>query len=65
MAKRDPKLDPQPGDEIYRVLGSGARTTRKVVKRVNNDITYVVNGGKQRTCWISTWMDWARMAEVA
>lgn len=32
--------------------------------RVNNDITYRDQNGKERTCWITSWMDWAREAEV-
>lgn len=62
---RDPKLDPRPGDVLFTTTASGKRTLREVTKRVNNDITYRVESGKVRTCWITTWMDWAREAEVA
>lgn len=61
---RDPKLDPKPGDTLLATTALGKRTTRKVIKRVNNDVTYRVDSGKVRTCWITTWMDWAREAEV-
>lgn len=62
---RDPKLDPKPGDRLFTTTASGKRTERHVVKRVNNDITYRGDNGKLKTCWITTWMDWAREAEVA
>lgn len=63
--QRDPRLDPQVGDKIYRITPStGLRRSRQVVARVNNDITYLTHDGKQRTCWISTWQEWANHAEV-
>ena len=65
--ERDPRIDPQVGDKIYKVSNAGTRSSRQVVKRGgigNNDIVYLNHQGKERKCWISTWMEWARMAEV-
>lgn len=62
--QRDPRLDPQAGDFISKMSGANRRMTRRVVKRVNNDITYRDHNGKEKTCWISTWLEWARMSEV-
>lgn len=62
--QRDPRLDPQPGDKVYRFSNKGTKSTRQVVARVNNDITYLTHDGKQKKCWIATWMEWCRTAEV-
>jgi hypothetical protein len=62
--ERDPRLDPQRGDFIVKMSGTNRRMTRRVVKRVTNDITYRDHMGKERTCWIMSWMDWAREADV-
>lgn len=63
--KRDPRVDPRPGDTIARISGvSNSKHTRIVLDRVNNDITYRDERGREHTCWLTTWMDWARMAEV-
>lgn len=63
--ERDPRVDPQPGDKIFRVTdGTGFRRSRQVVARVDNDITYLTQDGKKRTCWISTWMEWGTHADV-
>jgi hypothetical protein len=63
--QRDPKMDPQVGDKIYRITPStGLRRSRQVVARVNNDISYLTHDGKQKKCWIGTWMEWAVNAEV-
>lgn len=63
MEIRDPKKDPLAGD----VLTKGTRT-RRVTMVEQNIITYelTTGGGKPRNlqCWISTWRDWARKAEV-
>jgi hypothetical protein len=61
---RDPKLDPQPGDKLYKLGDAGKHLSRQVVRREDNDIFYVTHHGKERKCWISTWLEWARMAEV-
>lgn len=61
---RDPLLDPQVGDKIFKITSSGLRQTRHVVKRVGNDIFYLDHRGKEKKCWISTWMEWGRTAEV-
>lgn len=52
---RDPRLDPRKGD----VLQKGNRK-RVVEMRVENTVNY--NG--ERWCWITTWQDWAKKAEV-
>ncbi len=66
--ERDPRVDPQVGDKIYKISDTGHRSSRQVVKRYginnNNDILYLNNQGKEKKCWISTWMEWARTAEV-
>jgi len=63
---RDPREDPHVGDAIYKVSeATGKKHSRTVVKRVDNDITYRDQNGKERVCWITTWMEWARTAEVA
>jgi hypothetical protein len=63
--QRDPRMDPQVGDKIYRITPStGLRRSRQVVARVNNDISYLTHDGKQKKCWIGTWMEWAVHAEV-
>lgn len=64
---RDPKLDPKPGDVLFTTTALGRRTTREVIERTgpgDNDIVYRTDSGKVKKCWISTWMDWAREAEV-
>lgn len=62
--KRDPKMDPQPGDFLSKVSSTNRRMTRRVTVRAGNDIKYCDHNGKEKICWISTWMDWAREAEV-
>lgn len=61
---RDPRLDPQAGDLIVKLGSAGRKLSRYVVKRENFDITYRDQSGKERTCWITSWNEWARMAEV-
>ncbi len=64
--QRDPRQDPQVDDAICKVSPStGKRRVRVVVKRVNDDITYRDQTGREHVCWISTWREWARTAEVA
>lgn len=68
MAERDPRLDPQPGDKLTVTTAKGTRTSREVISRGgpgDNDIVYKTDTGKEKKCWISTWMDWAREAEVS
>lgn len=60
---RDPKLDPQVGDVIRKVLGKGVRT-RTVTRRDGNDIFYADNTGKANRCWISSWIEWARLCTL-
>ncbi len=66
MAKkeRDPRYDPKPGDKIVKLTGANTRISRTVVKRADNDITYLDRVGKQKTCWLGTWMDWAREGDI-
>lgn len=64
---RDPRIDPQVGDKIYKISATGHKSTRQVVSRDgpgNNDIWYLTQDGKKKKCWIATWMEWARTAEV-
>ncbi len=55
--KRSPQVDPKPGDKL--ILMGSARF-REVVARNGNDIVYKDHTGKERTCWITSWMDWCR-----
>lgn len=65
MATRDPRQDPQVGDYLYKISeSSGKRMSRRVVRRDVNDIYFVDQHGKERMCWITTWCEWARMAEL-
>ncbi len=61
---RDPLVDPQPGDKIQRVSDSGLVRTREVINRVDNDIFYRDQAGREKKCWIATWMEWGRIADV-
>ncbi len=63
--QRDPRENPQVGDKIYKITEStGLRRSRQVVSRIDNDIVYISQDGKQKKCWIGTWMEWGRGAEV-
>lgn len=65
VTARDPRLDPQPGDVIEKHSPSGGETRiRTVTKRVDNNIHYRDQTGKERVCWIASWLDWARMATL-
>lgn len=57
-------MDPQPGDKIQRQSDSGLLRTREVISRIDNDIVYRDQNGKDKKCWIATWMEWGRIAEV-
>jgi hypothetical protein len=63
-AERDPRLDPHVGDFIAKMSGANKRLTRLVVKRKNFDIMYRDHNGTVKTCWITSWQDWARLGEV-
>ena len=51
---RDPRIDPRPGDIV---------ATRTVTRRRGYDI-YYVRAGREKSCWITTWMEWCRHKEV-
>jgi hypothetical protein len=60
--ERDPRRDPQVGDRVMK-----NSTIRNVRKREGGDITYLVETGpasKPKLCWITTWQDWCKGAEV-
>ena len=58
---RNPRMDPRTGDVLRK-----AGRTRKVVNVVGLDIYWCRDkpGSKPQCAWISTWREWARMAEV-
>ena len=52
--------DPQPGDVVHR----GERH-RAVISRHGGDIWYdTKEGGPLKNCWITTWQDWAKKADL-
>jgi hypothetical protein len=68
---RDAKTDPQAGDLL--ILQDGRY--RRVVDRKGNDIYYHMGTGwgnpakfmenpKRKCCWITSWMDWCRQADI-
>lgn len=63
MNQRDPRIDPRNGD----VLRFG-KFLREVTGRSMHEVTYTRYSPSARKphqgCWISTWQDWARKAEV-
>lgn len=61
MSQRDPLTDPRAGDVVRKFAG-GERHVQKVE---GGDIFYSrFSSGALRRCWISTWRDWCRGAEV-
>ncbi len=62
--QRDPLSDPQPSDKIYKIKPNGKRLSRLVVSRIDNCIVYIAQDGTKKECWISTWMEWGRDAQV-
>ena len=63
--ERDPRNDPQPGDILSKPGSRGSRYKRIVVERGESQLIYKTHSdGVERTCWLSTWMDWARNADV-
>lgn len=64
ISERDPKDDPRAGDCIHRA-GSRGPVCRYVVMRRGNEVYYrSVLGGDVKKCWLTTWMDWARGADL-
>ncbi len=62
---RDPRVDPQAGDIIEKVSTHGGVTRRRTVtRRDGNDIYYTDQSGQAKKCWISSWLEWARMATL-
>lgn len=74
----DPRVDPRPGDVVARPLPKyerfDGRSIRTVLGRKGGDISYrydrEMNGGmdpykgRVESCWVITWKDWCRDAEV-
>jgi hypothetical protein len=70
MTERNPQEDPRRGDVVVCMGGK----YRRVVQRVGNDIDYhqgqhygeegQTESVKLKTCWISTWQEWCRKADV-
>ncbi len=55
---RDPRLDPQPGDEVFAPAMGASRT---VTERQGGDVRYIKEQHGKRSrhlCWITTWQDW-------
>lgn len=62
MNSRDPRIDPLCGDTVVK---NGMKRT--VQYRDGGDIRYASstkNGTRIKYCWITTWQDWCRKAEV-
>ena len=60
----DPKEDPQPGDRLRK-----GKRVRVVTQRDRGDVWYVIETSTStprtvHVCWITTWQDWAKDAEV-
>lgn len=53
------RRNPRAGDILKR-----GPLMRRVVERESGNVWYVNNAGARRLCWISTWINWARKAEV-
>ena len=62
--ERDPRIDPQPGDSLTKKSTSGSTLTRTVTARKGNDIWYLGASARERNCWITTWQEWAKGAEI-
>lgn len=60
---RDPKINPVAGDCLAKTSANGRVPTRRVIRVDSDGITYVT-GKKEKNCWITTWWDWARDANV-
>ena len=55
---RDPRIDPQPGDEVI-----ARKRTRVVTSRIGDNIIYQVKeqiNAHYKPCWITTWQDWCK-----
>lgn len=59
MADRDPRVDPKAGDRIAK-----GKLTRRVTEVQRSEIWYLNRNDGLNKCWISTWREWARKAEV-
>jgi len=61
---RDPRTDPRPGDGLRK--GKRERHVLAGPPFQPCEIRYAIsqNGLLQHGCWITTWKDWARDAEV-
>lgn len=59
----DPRIYPKPGDVIRK--GAVTRTVCAVPGYSSNDVWYWTKDPEvKRNCWITTWQDWAKKAEV-
>ena len=58
--KRDPLENPQIGDMVK--LRDGK--FRRVINRSENNIFYLDHNNKRQKCWIITWIEWGRRADV-
>jgi len=61
LPERDPRIDPQPGDMIRKVMPSGKAADRFVTGRKGNEIYYATRQVRVpiKNCWITTWQTWA------
>lgn len=60
MEKRDPRVDPKARDQVGdRFVSLIFQNNVKYRKR-----TAKGNYGTLRTCWITTWRDWAKDKEI-
>lgn len=62
--ERDPRNDPRAGDVLSKPGGNGP-LRREVTSRSGYTVCYRRNGHRRsRSCWITSWQEWARGATV-
>lgn len=63
---RDPKIDPQAGDIAVKITAKGRKLQRIVTRRAGNEVYYKTSeSGAEKNCWLTTWQDWCRLADVS
>jgi hypothetical protein len=63
----DPRLDPQPGDVLVKNTSANnneGRRERHVIRRIENNVYYRDHLGKERMCWLDSWLHWAQGASL-
>jgi len=62
---RDPRIDPRPGDCIYRLGAQFNRRYRLVVAREEMNITFMTSAGStRRLIWLTSWQEWSTGSDV-